>query len=157
MAVTTEVVIGEHLIRDRRVEVTRITWRGRPGVAYDLYDADTGDCLTEEESFGGYPSEEQMGNAVDEYEHARDGAQEQPHATDGDRGGPGLADLGQFLGRRDFYDGQPVPVLRTAPGPENQLARLAAGSAVLWLLAAWRRRARRRDLARQRKDARLAP
>jgi hypothetical protein len=53
MAVTTETEVGEHTVVGRIITVVRITWRGQPGISYDLYHGDT--CLTEE-SFDHYPT-----------------------------------------------------------------------------------------------------
>jgi hypothetical protein len=78
MAITTETDIDELLVDGRRIRVVRVTWPANRGggAAYDLYDADTGDCLTEDESFDTEPSLDQVRNAILEfgYQHTRIGA-----------------------------------------------------------------------------------
>jgi hypothetical protein len=71
MAVTTEAGCGDHVVLGRLVTVTRVTWRGKPGAAYDLTDTETGETITAEGSFGGYPTAGQMTTAVLEWEHAK--------------------------------------------------------------------------------------
>ena len=64
MSVTTGTVVGERLIGGRRVNVVRVTWRGEDGASYDVEDAVTGECLTEDESFDRFPAEEQIASVV---------------------------------------------------------------------------------------------
>ncbi|MEU9837466.1 hypothetical protein AB0D67_38525 [Streptosporangium sp. NPDC048047] len=52
-------IVGEHTIDGRPVQVQQTVWAGG-GLSYDLIDADTGNILTMEESFGAYPPESQM-------------------------------------------------------------------------------------------------
>lgn len=64
MAVTSEAFIREVAVGGRRVHVTRTTWRGKPGASYDLEDAESGQVLTSEESFGHDPSDTDIRAAV---------------------------------------------------------------------------------------------
>jgi hypothetical protein len=60
MAVTSEAFIREVTLGGRRLHVTRTTWRGKPGASYDLEDAESGEVLTTEESFGRDPSDTEI-------------------------------------------------------------------------------------------------
>ncbi len=64
MSATTETVVGEHVVGGRRVNVVRVTWRGQDGASYDLQDAETGECLTEAESFDRYPTAGQIASVL---------------------------------------------------------------------------------------------
>ncbi|WP_327309710.1 hypothetical protein OG730_41545 (plasmid) [Streptomyces sp. NBC_01298] len=58
--IASEHTVGEHTIHGRRVEVHRLTWKDHPGLSFEVIDAETGDLLTETESFDDYPTEEQL-------------------------------------------------------------------------------------------------
>jgi hypothetical protein len=53
---STETIVGFHYVDGRRIHLQRITWTGSPVLSFDLIDADTGDLLTWYESFGHYPT-----------------------------------------------------------------------------------------------------
>jgi hypothetical protein len=55
---TSEMVVGTATVNGRELEIVRLTWYMDPGLSYDVYDEEVG-CLTEE-SFGDYPTEEQL-------------------------------------------------------------------------------------------------
>ncbi|MEV7157203.1 hypothetical protein AB0N77_21685 [Streptomyces misionensis] len=65
----SEKVVGEYVVDGRRVEVTRLVWRDAAGLSYDITDAETGELLRDE-SFDEYPTEEQVREALAEYESA---------------------------------------------------------------------------------------
>ncbi|MFE1190137.1 hypothetical protein [[Kitasatospora] papulosa] len=64
--VTSEQHAGEYVIDGRRVDVTRLAWRNAEGLSYDIADAVTGELLRDE-SFDEYPTEEQVRDAIEEY------------------------------------------------------------------------------------------
>jgi hypothetical protein len=64
---TSEMVVGTATVNGRELEIVRLTWSNTPGLSYDVYDKATGNCLTEE-SFGDYPTEEQINAAVKDAE-----------------------------------------------------------------------------------------
>lgn len=63
--VTSEKIVGTHHLAGRTVSVVRLTWRDAPGLSYDVVDDDTNDVLTTDESFGEYPTDEQMINLIE--------------------------------------------------------------------------------------------
>ncbi|MEW1548361.1 hypothetical protein [Streptomyces tsukubensis] len=64
--VESEHIVGEHTVRGRRLKVHRLTWTNHPGLSFDVTDAETGDLLTEAESFDDYPTTEQLDALVDD-------------------------------------------------------------------------------------------
>ena len=63
--VVSDTIVGKHTVGGRRLEVHRLTWREAPGLSYEVYDADTGADLTEQECFDHYPSHDQLAALVD--------------------------------------------------------------------------------------------
>lgn len=65
----SEAIVGEHTIAGRPILIQRITWKNSPGLSYDILDANTHECLTDDESFDNYPTDEQiqavLGNSDD--------------------------------------------------------------------------------------------
>ncbi|MCP9209557.1 hypothetical protein [Streptomyces cucumeris] len=59
-AVTSERVVGKHNVDGRDVYIMRLTWRDSFGLSFDVYDAKTDECFTEESSFDEYPTDEQI-------------------------------------------------------------------------------------------------
>lgn len=58
--ITSEKLVGTQTVNGRTLDVFCSTWRDAAGLSYDVYDAATGACLTEAESFDDYPTTDQM-------------------------------------------------------------------------------------------------
>ncbi|MFE0472637.1 hypothetical protein ACFW2V_13580 [Streptomyces sp. NPDC058947] len=58
--VTSERRVGTLAVDGRVLDVVRLTWRGSPGLSFDVVDSATGDVLTMDESFDEYPTEDQV-------------------------------------------------------------------------------------------------
>ncbi|MFE4304818.1 hypothetical protein ACFRR6_01880 [Streptomyces sp. NPDC056891] len=63
--IASEHTVGEHTIHGRRVEVHRLTWKNHPGLSFEVIDTETGDLLTETESFDHYPTTQQLTTVVE--------------------------------------------------------------------------------------------
>ncbi|MEV6676238.1 hypothetical protein AB0N09_05125 [Streptomyces erythrochromogenes] len=64
--IASEHIVGEHTVHGRRVEVHRLTWKNHPALSFEVIDAETGDLLTEDESFDQYPTMQQLEAVVDD-------------------------------------------------------------------------------------------
>jgi hypothetical protein len=64
--VTSEKHVGTVTVNARRVDIVRSAWRDSTGLSYDVYDTATGRCLTEEESFDGYPTTAQLASLLED-------------------------------------------------------------------------------------------
>jgi hypothetical protein len=67
---TSEMVVGTEIVNGRELEIERTTWRDSAGLSYAVYDKATGNCLTEDESFDDYPTQEQVAAVVKRAEEA---------------------------------------------------------------------------------------
>ncbi|MER6520006.1 hypothetical protein ABT246_24520 [Streptomyces sp. NPDC001553] len=63
--IASERIVGEHTVRGRRVDVHRLTWTNHPGLSFEVIDTETGDLLTEDESFDQYPTLPQLEAVID--------------------------------------------------------------------------------------------
>lgn len=62
--VTSEKIIGTRTVDGRTVLLQASTWNNTEDVSYDLIDPDTREVLTTEHSFGDYPSDDEIREAL---------------------------------------------------------------------------------------------